>query len=174
MNKAAICALAMIGATQARYGEGSCPEGVTFQDDFDVSRFVGKWYQVEGDIQNKWTRDAACVTQEYAFNADGNVDLYYRGKYEAGYRGINGTIYNCDTGNCEATMGSWTDRRFPFRTFATDYENYHISYNCYERNGKFTEFLSVNARQAAMSPRLDALVSGIIAERLPWFVDYMK
>ena len=173
MNKAAIFALGMLGAAEARMGEGSCPTGVTYMDNFEPARFAGKWFQVESDSVHRWASESSCVTQEYAMNADGNLDLYFRGNYNGGYRGINGTLYDCETGTCQATMGSRTDRRWPFEFFATDYENYHISYHCYERDGQFSEFLSVNSRQAGLSPRLNDLIRATVAERLPWYVEYL-
>ena len=74
---------------------------------FDAKKYVGHWFTIASDKRNPWSRGGHtdCVTKEFQLTAEGNVDLYFRGKYPGGYRGINGTLYECDTGLCQATMG---------------------------------------------------------------------
>jgi len=162
MQKAALLGLFVLGLTEAKTtAGGKCPE-VEYMEDFDLSRYVGKWYTQESDATNKWVPAGTdCVTKEFGVDEDGNGDLYFRGNYtiankwvSAGYRGSGGKLYDCETGVCQATMG-WSTRRFPFKIFYTDYENFDISYSCYDKWGDNAyESLSIVSREQTMSLEL--------------------
>jgi len=73
-----------------------------------MSRYVGTWYTQELDATNKWSgKGTDCATKEYALNDEGHYDMYMRSLYttgnewvEAGYRGYEAGLYDCETGTC--------------------------------------------------------------------------
>ena len=143
--------------------------------DFDQTKYAGQWYTIEMDKRNRYSRGGTdCVTKEFQMNKDGNCDLYFRGKYQNwGYRGVNGTLYECDTGLCQATMG-YSNHRSDFRIFYTNYEDFEISYRCSERNGKKEESYSISSRHQTMSPEQYKMVKEMVADKLPFFIDYIN
>ena len=75
-----------------------------------------------------------CVTKEFAKRDDGNINLYFRGYYHWMFRymGVNGVMSDCDEGSldffsCRAIIGGGTHKN-PIKVFATDYNNYDVSY----------------------------------------------
>ena len=96
---------------------------------FDITKYLGKWYTIEKDSTgNIFTLGADCTTREFKLFEDGTVEFYFRSKYNLmrGYTGNDGTLYDCLTDTCMASMSRWSDRRIPFRSLSTDYENYNI------------------------------------------------
>ena len=121
-------------------------------ENFNPQAYVGKWYEIVRDRLNPYTISTDCVTKEFGLNADGDVDLYFRGYYSIlfRYNGIDGTLYQCDEGTpstwtCMATMGG-RPKRHPIKMFDTDYENYEIYYDCTEFAGFKTESFAVSSR----------------------------
>ena len=144
---------------------------------FDKTRFGGKWYEQVRDPENIYTMSADCVTMEFSPpNADGNLDLYFRGYYwmMLNYQGGGGTMYDCDQGNtdwtCQATMGSST-KRSGFPIFYTDYDNYQISYFCSDMMGGLMkyEWFSLYTRDQFASDAVMTEAKAKVAELLPSF-----
>ena len=140
----------MYGSSEAKTSYGSCPQ-VYNMADFQPDKYVGKWYEVFRDKWNKYTLGTDCVTREFAIRDDGNINLYFRGYYHwlFSYQGANGVMSDCnegsaDTFTCRATMGGGS-KKSPFSIFATDYENYDISYQCEQTWGGWykTENLAI-------------------------------
>ena len=92
-----------------------------------------------------------------------------------GYRDIGGTMFDCPTGQCQATMGDWSDKRKDFDIFDTDYDNYEISYSCKNMCwGYFKwEMLSFSTREETMSRETYNKVKDVINMKLPWYHDYL-
>mmetsp|Transcript_8664 Transcript_8664/g.14686 ORF Transcript_8664/g.14686 Transcript_8664/m.14686 type:complete len:156 (+) Transcript_8664:38-505(+) len=131
-----------LGETEALISTGECPD-IKYMENFDKSRYAGKWYEQVRDRQNIHTISTDCVTKEFALNQDGDLDLYFRGYYNLffGYYGANGTMYRCDEGSpdtwtCQATMGP-SPKRLPFKIYYTDYDTMDVSYSCTEYMGYF-------------------------------------
>ena len=64
MNKIILSALGAIIGTDARMSFGECPE-VSYQENFDMSAFSGKWYEVERDKIFTWEFGQECVTENF-------------------------------------------------------------------------------------------------------------
>lgn len=54
------------------------PEGITPVRQFDLSRYLGKWYEV-GRLENRFERGLIQTTAEYALNSNGTVRVVNRG-----------------------------------------------------------------------------------------------
>ena len=142
---------------------------------FDAKKYAGHWYEIVRDDGNVYTPLwTDCVTKEFQLNRYGDVDLYFRGRYPiVGYKGVDGTMYECDSGLCQATMGGRPERH-PLKIFYTDYENFEISYNCSKWWGSAKEMLSINSRHETLSPEMMKKARAIINEKLPWYTEYLK
>lgn len=53
-------------------------EGVKPVEQFDISRYLGKWYEV-GRLENRFERGLVRTTAEYSMNANGTVRVVNRG-----------------------------------------------------------------------------------------------
>jgi apolipoprotein D and lipocalin family protein len=54
------------------------PEGVEVVDDFDLERYLGKWYEI-ARLDHRFERGLTHVTAEYSMRADGGVRVVNRG-----------------------------------------------------------------------------------------------
>ena len=54
------------------------PEGVTPVDDFDVNRYLGKWYEI-ARLDHSFERGLEQVTAEYSLRDDGSLRVINRG-----------------------------------------------------------------------------------------------
>ena len=157
-------------STEARMGWGKCDEEPEYMDSVDAVRLAGQWHEQIRDRTNPMIGGANCVTKEFAVNQDGDVDLYYRGKFPMrGYKGVDGTIY-CEDGSCDATMAE-KEERYPFRIFATDYDNYQIDYFCFTKMGVKMEYFATYTREVVNSEETDALIRAALEEKLPKFAE---
>lgn len=54
------------------------PEGINPVRQFDLNRYLGKWYEV-GRLENRFERGLVKTTAEYALNSNGTVRVVNRG-----------------------------------------------------------------------------------------------
>ena len=54
------------------------PQGVTPVSDFELARYLGKWYEI-ARLDHSFERGLEQVTAEYSLRADGGVDVKNRG-----------------------------------------------------------------------------------------------
>ena len=104
--RAAIIAL-LASATQAgveTFG-GVCPENVPVQQDFDLNKYIGRWYEYQRDSFNIWELGAECSTATYTKRLDNVINVENRGLFPViGYAPVEGTaactrmenVANCD------------------------------------------------------------------------------
>lgn len=59
-------------------GCSGAPEGVTPVTDFDVSRYLGKWYEI-ARLDHSFERGLDRVTAEYSLRPDGGIRVINRG-----------------------------------------------------------------------------------------------
>ena len=169
----------LIGAASAKWGLGSCPKGIEYMNNLDMEAYSGHWFEVYRDQWNMYTTMADCVTKEFEFNENGNLDLYFRGFYNfhgwGKYSGINGELSQCGTSNsfygepytCQASMG-YSSHQHGFKMLATDYDNYDIYYDCHEHHGIFHNTnLAITSRTQEMSEEVQQEVKRVIEEKLP-------
>ena len=60
------------------YGCTGLPEAVTPVDDFDVNRYLGKWYEI-ARLDHSFERGLSNVTAEYSLRDDGGLNVINRG-----------------------------------------------------------------------------------------------
>lgn len=126
---------------------------------------------------NPMTIGTDCVTKEFdEWNSvTRSMGLYFRGLYYlwGGYRGADGVLYNCDSGDskstCQATMGE-SPKRSSFGIFDTDYDNYQIDYFCrsYLRYFKY-EYFAVYSRTPMMSNNAMIAAKNAILNKIPQY-----
>ena len=167
--------IAMIGSTAAKWGFGGCPQ-VEFMDNLDMPAYSGHWFEIYRDKHNMYTQGADCVTKEFEYNKDGNLDLYFRGYYNwhgwGKYSGVNGELSDCGSNmlgssTCMATMGG-SPHKIGFQMLATDYVSYDISYACKSFWGLFHgSNLAISSREMEMSDENQMEVRKVINEKIP-------
>ena len=69
---AALCALPFLGACT------QIPEGIHPVEDFDLNRYLGKWYEI-ARLDHSFERGLERVSAQYSLRADGGVDVINRG-----------------------------------------------------------------------------------------------
>ena len=167
--------LALLSTASARMSFGSCPD-VKYIDNFKPADYAGKWYEIVRDRFNPYTVSADCVTKEFKVNADGDIDLNFRGYYNLAmdYISGGGTMYQCSEGSpttwtCMATMGS--PRRSPYYVYLTDYKNYDIFYMCSNVMGGWmhNEMFSVNSRYPELSEDTLSNINEVVKKNLPQY-----
>ena len=172
--------VAMLGATSAKWGMGECPI-VESLSDIDMPAYSGKWYEVYRDKHNFHEHFADCVTKEYEMNKAGNMDLYFRGYWNAfgwgKYGGIGGEVSDCGTnGLSDSTCMARFDKgwhkktKHPLDVLATDNESYDIGYFCWSFKGLFhVSNLSIFSRTPVMSEEVQEEVKTVIHDKLPHY-----
>ena len=167
---------ALVLGAEAKMSFGSCPPRNNMVP-FDKARFAGKWYEQVRDPENMMTMSADCVTMEFSSpKSDGSLDLYFRGFYwmMMSYQGATGAMYDCEDANsdwtCKATMGE-SPKRSPFPIFYTDYDNYQISYFCYDMMDGLMkyEWFSVLTREQFASDAVMELAKAKVVELVPHY-----
>jgi len=59
------------------------PEGIAPVEDFEIDRYLGKWYEI-ARLDHRFERGLSRVTAEYSLNEDGSVKVVNRGYSRAG------------------------------------------------------------------------------------------
>ena len=148
--------LAALTGASARLSFGQCPTDLENVTNLDKSRYAGRWYQIEQDIQFPMTVSAVCTYKDLEINSTGDLDLWFGAYYTMmfQYSGAGGVMY-CEDGNketCEATMGG-RPKRSDFPVLATDYETYEVNYICMNMVENFmkADFIMIWGREKEMS-----------------------
>ena len=164
--------LAALSAASARISFGTCPTDVDNVTNLDKTKFSGRWYRIEQDIQQWYSFGADCIFQDMTLDSNNDIDLWVGAWYwtRLSYGGGSGTMY-CEAGNkqtCEANMGGGTNRS-DYPILATDYESYSISYSCSTVVENFIKYDSVriSAREKTLTPEKLEEVRNIIREKVP-------
>lgn len=67
-----------LGIALARAASPQVPKGVIPVKPFDISRYLGKWFEL-GRIENRFERGLTHTSAEYSWNADGTIRVVNRG-----------------------------------------------------------------------------------------------
>ncbi|WP_346838359.1 lipocalin family protein [Microbulbifer sp. SAOS-129_SWC] len=73
-----LCVMLMAGLTALLGGCSGVPAGVQPVDDFQLQRYLGRWYEI-ARLDNRFERGLSRVTAEYSLNDDGSVKVVNRG-----------------------------------------------------------------------------------------------
>lgn len=69
-----VLAITSIPQTFARLSWGACPQ-VTTVENFDLSQYVGIWYEIKRDKITEFEEGGTCTTATYSTNSDGSVKV---------------------------------------------------------------------------------------------------
>jgi apolipoprotein D and lipocalin family protein len=70
------------------------PQGITFVDDFDIRRYLGRWYEI-ARLDHPFERGLEQVTAEYSMREDGGITVRNRGfsVEEGKWKEVTGKAY---------------------------------------------------------------------------------
>ncbi|XP_054153595.1 apolipoprotein D-like [Oppia nitens] len=145
-----------------------CPEVKTV-DNFDVNRYMGKWYEIM-KYPMLWETGLKCVTQTLMANSNGTLSVKNAGVYKLiDYPvSITGLAISNYTDPAKLTVEF---KPFPYYTsrsklwiLETDYSNYALAYSCI--NPPFVPFNIENAWILSRKPNLNPQIVELLRERL--------
>lgn len=96
------------------------PHGIDPVRDFDVTRYMGKWYEI-ARLDHRFERGMTNVTATYSLNDDGTVQVVNRGLRDGERKSIQGTARFLDEPSV-ASLGVTFFPGFPggYHVFALD------------------------------------------------------
>ena len=146
----------LLGAVSAR--RGKCQSFVQTQADFDLSKYVGTWYEIQRDKSTTYEWFGQCIQAIYTANDDGTIAVENRGWYD--YLQKYTSIYltaKCQPGTalCHVSFKPDTDYTPNYEVLLTDYESYSVVYDCQqEGTDKESESMWILARTNTLDASL--------------------
>ena len=131
-------------AEASRTYKAKCPTTIPVVKTLDLSKYVGRWYELKRDRGTPYEYDSVCVTATYQKNSNGGIDVYNRGWYWwlfFTYWNLKGEA-KCTNGSgaCEVNFSpfreaTWAQSSSPagkenYHVLDTDYTSYSIVYSC--------------------------------------------
>jgi len=142
-----------VAATQAQQlFLGRCPD-VQLQENFDVAKYMGKWYEMERYFAS-FELFSSCVTADYSLDGD-RVIVNNTGRYPIlGYYTVVGDAIQPDQNNPAKLAVSFAESPTPesrgdYWVVSTDYESYTIVWSCSQIYFWNTQFAWVLTRDRA-------------------------
>merc|ERR1712121_502260 len=160
----ALLLLAVAASASAQSaGFGGCPKDVTVKQDFDIVKYMGKWYE-QGRISNLFQRNLKCSTAQYTLQDSGTVH-------------VDNSAIDRDSGELVQAIGEGVIldasepaklgvRFYEFQPYApywvidTDYDTYTFVWSC-ESLGPLghAQFVWIMRREKVLDP---AIVSDLM------------
>ena len=158
-------------AANADWFWGGCPS-VNIQQNFELNKYLGKWYEI-GRVKNvPYTASTRCGTAEYELQEDGTLKVINTCLLDSGYYPAIGTAYCEDngTGQCYVRFSRfqpWGD----YKVLETDYDNYSVVWSCSSFWLFHVEYSWILARESGYNydPAIE-LLEGSTSLRLDDFV----
>ena len=123
----------LITTAAAGLAASQCPTGYPVQADFDASRYVGTWFEIQRDGPGTvFEYGSQCVTATYTAHDDGSIGVANRSWQWwtlAQYYTIKGDA-TCEGAKCTVDFFNQHNAEPNYNVIATDYETYSIVYNC--------------------------------------------
>ena len=147
----------------------SVPDGLRPVSGFDVSRYLGKWYEI-ARLDHRFERGLTRVSAEYTLRPDGHLSVLNRGFSEAG--GIWKEALGVAKSRTDRTIGSLRVSFFgPFyggyHILDLDKDNYRWAVVC----GSSRKYLWILAREKTLEKEL---LDGLVARARSWGFDTEK
>ncbi|XP_066478651.1 apolipoprotein D isoform X2 [Tiliqua scincoides] len=146
--------LGLLGMSQGQtFHMWKCPDPPV-QEGFDVTKYVGKWYEIEKLPSNFEKGD--CIQANYSLKEDGKVKVLNKELLLDGtVNQIEGEAFPADR-NEPAKLQvkfNWFMPAAPYWVISTDYENYSLVYSCTAFLGLFhVDYAWIMARTPQLHP----------------------
>ena len=176
--KLIILALVCISAVKNDTAWGKCPDVEYQLESFDVSRYLGKWYEIARAVKTPFQR-GECSQALYSLNEeDGTVRVENSEKI--------GEHRHIAIGKAETTPNpfvlkvsfgeSFLSKFFKgdYRVIDTDYENFSIVYSCTDLLIARAEFLWILSRTPKISDEQLINLSAFVANKLGYTPDRLR
>jgi len=141
----AVCCLALMAC-----GDTGVPEGVTPVTEFDVSRYLGRWYEI-ARLDHRFERGLTHVTADYSLRDDGSLRVLNRGydPEKGGWREAEGRALFVEDANVGRLKVSFFGPFYGgYNIIALDRDHYQWSLV----SGPTREYLWILARQPQLDP----------------------
>ena len=69
LSLSALAAVGFINEAKAAFGFGFCPDKPASVGNFDVERYMGRWYEIKYDKDVWFQQNTYCVTANYAYDS---------------------------------------------------------------------------------------------------------
>ncbi|XP_071958966.1 apolipoprotein D-like [Antedon mediterranea] len=126
-----LVAVCLVGSISAQvYSRGPCPE-VTVQENFDVNRYLGIWYEA-ARFYTTFQKDSRCVVANYTLKDNGHINVLNSGYFP-------GEGYGSDVGDGKPNPDNPAKIGLKFNTLQprgkywvldTDYDTYTLVHSC--------------------------------------------
>lgn len=136
-------------------GECPSPDSIPRVENFDLTRYVGQWYEIASDKATEFTIATTCTTAKYTPLANGNVEVVNRGYYWYAlgqYISVDGEASCQSTGEGVCTVNFFGgEKTIPnYYVLDTDYDNYSIVYNCTKAGPFRHEYMWILSRSSTL------------------------
>lgn len=138
------------------------PEGVVPVNDFDIKRYLGKWYEI-ARFDHSFERGLTHVEATYELREDGGINVINRGynAVENNYQEATGKAYFIDDNNVGRLKVSFFGPFYNgYNVIALDQENYSWSLI----SGPNRKYLWILARERTLAPNIVERLVSIAAE----------
>lgn len=129
---------------------GSCPDIRHEIDTFDLSKYLGKWYEIARSEAMPFEK-YECVQAEYSIKENGNIEVknsQYDGKdrlYAIGEAVTTSDPFALKVSFSDSILGKLFSGNY--QVINTDYSNYSIVYSCTNVYVAHVEFIWILSRQ---------------------------
>ena len=147
------------------------------QNNIDLDRYFGRWYEAQRDTTTTFEYDARCVTATYSDidKANGLIKVENRQWnwwFFFSYNDIKGEAKCSAEGYCAVNFPKYdTSQEVNYHIMSTDYLTHSIVYNCKEQwFGLYkTEVLWILARKPNVDQAYLNSKRAIVTEKIPWY-----
>ena len=150
---AIIGTLALLETANAKFSFGFCDQP-TLQSNFDITQYLGTWYEIVRDAATSYEKGDDCVTPHYSLNPDGTLNIKNSGYKLASQKSDIAYLtgwFNGPAGH----VGFFWWLTGNYKVISTDYTNYSLVYSCDQFFWFWkTEYVWVLSRSQTLAPSI--------------------
>ena len=154
----------------------SCPI-VKVEQNFDLERYWGQWYEIAVDKEVSFEKGSECVNAMYSDDEDGNTRVVNNGYYDKyGWYGVDGAGYQINPERGEGSLFVDFSGKVPdsgskanYNILSTDYENYSVVYSCSDYFIYRKEELWILGRDYTLGDEYLQVALDVIKDQLPHY-----